>query len=275
MNPPLTADLTGRTALVTGATAGIGLEIAVQLAARGAEVVLGCRSMEKGQAAQRELAARAPGATTRLFAADLSSQASIRAAAALLAERTPVLHVLVNNAGLWSERRQESAEGIELTFATNVLGYALLTQLLQPQLEAAQGARVVNVASAYAHGLELDDVEFLRRPYSGAAAYAQSKQANRMWSWALARRLQPRQITVNAVHPGAVATKLLHGAFPGVGGRSPQAGADTASWLAAALELDGVTGRFWADRAERRCEFRDQAREEALFDLCARMTAPR
>ena len=150
--------LNGRIALVTGATAGIGLEIAADLLALGAEVTLGCRTREKGQAAQRELARRTPSGKTCLFVADLSSQASIRAGVDVLARETPVLHVLVNNAGLWSQERTLTVDGIELTFATNVLGYALLTALLQPQLEEARGARVVNVASAYAHGLDLTDV---------------------------------------------------------------------------------------------------------------------
>jgi NAD(P)-dependent dehydrogenase (short-subunit alcohol dehydrogenase family) len=272
MREPIQVSLEGRVVLVTGATAGIGLEIAADLVALGAEVILGCRTREKGEAAQHELTRRSPDASTRLLIADLSIQASVRAGIDMISRTTPVLHVLVNNAGLWSERRQVTAEGIELTFATNVLGYALVTALLGPQLEAAHGARVVNVASAYAHGLDLTDVEFARRPYSGAAAYAQSKQANRMWSWALARRLESRAVTVNALHPGAVATQLLRSAFPGVGGRTPQAGADTASWLAAAPEVAGVTGKFFADRAERRCEFRDPAQEELLFALCEKMT---
>ena len=117
--------------------------------------------------------------------------------------------MLVNNAGTWLTRREETDEGIERTWATNMLGYFLLTEALRPLLARSAPARVVNVASELAHDLDLSDVEFERRPYEGVTAYAQSKQANRMWTWALARRLEGTGVTANAMHPGGVNTPLF------------------------------------------------------------------
>jgi NAD(P)-dependent dehydrogenase (short-subunit alcohol dehydrogenase family) len=143
---------------------------------------------------------------------------------------------------------------------------------------------VVNVASALAGDLDLHDVEFRRRRYSGITAYSQSKQADRMWTWALARRLSGSGVTANAMHPGGVSTELFRkaggllgaaaSAFMKVSARTPQEGADTVSWLAASPELEGRSNGFWIDRRERPCRFRGERDEEALFELCARMASP-
>jgi len=212
---------------------------------------------------------------------DLASQHSTRDFARAFLERYAELHVLVNNAGIWSQRRQESAEGIELTWATNVLGYFLLTRLLLDTLLKSQPARIVNVASKLARSLDLADVEFRRRPYSGVSAYAQSKQADRMLTWALARRLEGSQVTANAAHPGAVDTPLFAkaGGFAGrisagwarLFAQSPREGADTIAWLAAGPEVETMSGRFWANRSERPCHFKDPATEEALWRVCQTM----
>jgi NAD(P)-dependent dehydrogenase (short-subunit alcohol dehydrogenase family) len=254
--------------LVTGANAGIGFEIAKGLARTGASVVLACRDRSKGEAALSTIAGQ-----TELLIVDLASQRSIRAAAREFAESHSTLDVLVNNAGVGLKSRQESPDGIELTFATNVLGYHLLTALLLDPLRRAEAARIVNVASTYAFGLDLEDVEFRRRPYEPVTAYTQTKQANRMLTWALARRLEGTSVTANAMAPGAVDTALLHTLAPGSSGRTPAQGADTAIWLATSPEVAGVSGRFWFDRKERRCEFRGVDQEETLWALCDRMTA--
>lgn len=265
MIQPIDGELRGKTAIVTGASAGIGKEIARDLHELGAEVILAVRSVDRGEAMRRELG----GERLKVMQVDVSSQNSIRAFCQRVLDEVPKLHVLVNNAGAWIERKQTSVDGIELTWATNVLGYFLVTELLRPRLVGTGDARIVSVASGYAFGLDLDDVEFERRPYSASAAYAQSKQANRMWTWALARRLAGTRVTANALHPGAVATKLLSSGFGDMGGRSPAHGADTASWLAAAREVEGVSGKFWMDRRERRCEFHDERAEERLWEICA------
>jgi NAD(P)-dependent dehydrogenase (short-subunit alcohol dehydrogenase family) len=259
--------------LVTGANAGIGFEIAKGLARTGASLLLACRDPSKGEAARSLIAAETRNPAVALLIVDLASQRSIRAAAREFAEKHSTLDVLVNNAGVGLRSRQESPDGIELTLATNVLGYHLLTALLLDPLRRAEAARIVNVASTYAFGLDLEDVEFRRRPYEPVTAYTQSKQANRMLTWALARRLEGTSVTANAMAPGAVDTALLHTLAPGSSGRTPAQGADTAIWLATSPEVAGVSGRFWFDRRERRCEFRSVDQEEALWALCDRMTA--
>jgi retinol dehydrogenase-13 len=140
--------------------------------------------------------------------------------------------------------------------------------LLLALLRKAAAARVVNVASAMAVGLDLEDVEFKRRPYTASAAYAQSKQANRMLTWAWAKRLEGSSVTANAMTPGAVDTPLLHALAPKYPGRSTAKGADTAIWLATSPEVAGVNGRYWADRTEQPCEFDGDDDEELLWELC-------
>jgi NAD(P)-dependent dehydrogenase (short-subunit alcohol dehydrogenase family) len=284
MPGPVRADLSGRTCLVTGGSAGIGKAVAQELALLGARVVLACRSTERGEKARREILSKAGPGEVEVMEVDLSRQGSIREFARTFAARHPALDVLVNNAGVWLQRREESAEGIEMTWATNVLGYFLLTELLLPALRRAAPARVVNVASLLAGGLDPRDVEFKTRPYRGRAAYAQSKQANRMFTWALARRLAGTGVTANAMHPGFVNTELFQKAGGPLGvaaslwarlqAKRPEEGADTAVWLAGSPEVEGRADAFWIDREERSCRFRDPVAEEELWALCEAMTRP-
>ena len=297
MQHPIEANLTGRVAVVTGANTGIGKEIARDLARLRATVVLACRSEERGNAALDEIVADTGNHKTEVMVVDTSSQESIAAFAAHLATKHPAIHVLVNNAGVWLDDRATSVDGIEMTWATNVLGYFAVTNALVPLLVRGAAApsgtglatgtpltsRIVNVVSDHARDLDLDDVEMHTRGYQGITAYAQSKQANRMWSWALASRLARMPVTVNAVHPGWVASELasrckgLKGAVAGCAfrwfARAPEIGADTPSWLAASPAVEGVSGKFWSDRAERPCRFaEDEAANARLWALCERMT---
>jgi len=283
MPEPVRADLAGRTCLVTGASGGIGLAAARELARLGARVVLAVRSPERGEAARRAIQAATGSAAVELAAVDLSSQASIRAFARGLGRRLDRLDVLVNNAGVWTSRKRRSADGIELTWATNVLGYHLATALLLPLLRASGRARVVNVASDLAGGLDLTDVQYDRRPFSGRAAYAQSKQADRMLTWALSRRLVGTGVTANAMHPGFVATGIfakgggvlgrVASLYARLRAKTPDEGADTVVYLAASAEVEGRSGLYWADRQERQCRLRDERQEQALWRLCEAMTA--
>jgi NAD(P)-dependent dehydrogenase (short-subunit alcohol dehydrogenase family) len=278
---PVKADLTGQTCLVTGASAGIGRATALDLARLGARVVMAVRNAAKGERARRAIE-QATGREVEVMIVDLARQESTRAFARAFAGRHPKLDVLVNNAGIWSEKRRESPDGIELTWATNVLNYFLVTSLLLPELRAAGRARIVNVASRYAGALDLDDVEFKRRPYSGRDAYAQSKQADRMLTWALTRRLSGSGVTANAVHPGFVSTEIFGkgggllsfglSAYSKLRATSPEEGADTVVWLAASPEVEGRTGLFWVERQEHRCRFHDEPAEDTLFSLCESMT---
>jgi NAD(P)-dependent dehydrogenase (short-subunit alcohol dehydrogenase family) len=259
--------------MVTGANTGIGFEVARGLANNGSRVILACRNQAKGEAARSAIATETKNPGVELLVVDLASQSSVRNAVQEFSGKHSALDVLVNNAGVIVPSRQESPDGIELTFSTNVLGYFLLTSLLLDSLHRSPTARVVNVASLMAYGLELDDVEFKRRPYNAKLAYAQSKQANRMLTWALARRLEGTPVTANAMSPGSVNTPLLHAIVPGYAGRTPTEGADTIVWLATSTEVAGMSGRFWADRTEQPCEFQgDDEDEETLWSLCERMT---
>ncbi len=264
--------------MVTGASGGIGKAVALGLARLGATVVLACRHQGRGEAARREIVVATGNENVELLLVDVASRASLARFAAAFRQRHNRLDVLVNNAGLWSSTRQLSPDGIELTWATNMLGYAHLTRLLLDRLRAAENARIVTVASDLAYGLDLSDPEFEHRRYAGIAAYAQSKQANRLWTWALARRLEGTGVTANALHPGGVDTGIFRKGGGLTGwltslwargfGRTPEEGADTALYLAAGDDVEGRTGAFYHDRKERPCQFRDRTQEEALFTLC-------
>ena len=282
---PIEANLAGKTAVVTGANTGIGKEIARDLARLNARVVLACRNEERGRAAVDEIVADTGNHKTELRLVDVSSRASVLAFASELRAREPELHILVNNAGVWLDERRTNDDGTELTWATNVLGTYLMTRELLPLLEATatpgSDARIVNVASELARSLDLSDVELLRRGYDGMTAYAQSKAADRVLTWATARRVEGKHVTANAIHPGWVATEIAsrerrvkHAVVCAAGklfARKPAHGADTASWLAASSEVEGVSDRFYMDREARECRFRDRATEEGLWELCESM----
>ena len=273
----------GKVFLVTGPTAGIGREIAYALARQGAELVLGCRDLERGSRTAEELRAVPGAGGVEVMQVDTSSRRSIRDFAKTFRAARPRLDVLVNNAGVSQGERKTSVDGVELTFATNVLGYFLLTNELLPVLRESAPARIVNVASAFASDLDLDDLQFERRPYDGMKAYAQSKACNRLWTWALARRLAETRVTANAMTPGFVpGTELSRDMPPSIramfstrGGRTAAEGADTAVWLATSPDLDGITSKFFSDRRERPCEFRADADEERLWSTCEHFTAAR
>ena len=273
--------LQGKRILVTGPTAGIGRAIAFELAALGADMILGCRDLARGERTAEEIR-RATGAQSiAVLQVDTSSQRSIRDFARTLRESHPRLDVLVNNAGVAQGERRTSVDGIELTFATNVLGYFLLTRELLDLLRASAPARIVNVASAFAGELDLDDLQFARRRYDGLKAYAQSKACNRLLTWALARRLAGSGVSATAYAPGFVAgTELSRDLPPAIraayrtrAGRTAEEGADTAVWLASSAAVEGISGKFFMDRRELPCELRDVATEEALWAECERYVA--
>jgi dehydrogenase/reductase SDR family member 12 len=255
----LDVDLTGKVCAITGANSGIGLAAARQLARRGATIFLLVRNLERGAAALARIGAEAGHSRVYLEAIDLSSQASVRACARRIAAQTPQLHILINNAGDAFERRGLSVDGVELTLATNVLGAFGLTQSLLPLLQASAPARVINVSSGgmYLSKLDLPDLQFERRNYDVLAAYAQSKRALMMLTELWAEQLQPSGVTVNCMHPGWVDTPLLQTGLPAFRQslrsilRTPDEGADTIVWLAAARPAESATGRFWFDRRER------------------------
>ncbi|WP_158887858.1 oxidoreductase [Amycolatopsis anabasis] len=206
-------DQTGRTVLITGANSGLGLRTAQVLASKGAKILLGCRSAERGEQALRSVAAVAKDHQPELVRLDLADLESVRQAAGSVRELTGnALDVLVNNAGLMASPRGVTKDGFELQFGTNHLGHAALTWLLMPALRGGADARVVTVSSVAASGAQLDlaDPNFERRRYNPAAAYGQSKLANQVFALELDRRLRAANVPVRSVaaHPGYTATGL-------------------------------------------------------------------
>lgn len=246
--------------LVTGATAGIGEVTALELAKLGARVVILARDPAKAQRARRSISASCPGAEVDVLLADLAVPEQVRKAAESFNGRYPRLDVLINNAGLiLGARRSLSAEGHELTFATNHLGPFLLTRLLWERLSASPAARVVNVASDAhrAARLDLEDLNLERR-YSPITAYANSKLCNILFTQELSRRLKSRaNIVTNALHPGVIATNFGRSGSWWVSllarlGRpfllSSEEGAQTTLYLAASEEGGRVSGGYFAKK---------------------------
>ena len=203
-------DLSGRTALITGANAGLGLQTALVLAAHGAEVVLACRNLDKAGHAAGQIAATSPGATASVVRLDLASQSSVRSAAEEIRARFPRLDLLINNAGVMDVPYQRTEDGFELTLATNHLGPFALTGLLLDRL--APGGRIVTVSSvAHLQGvIDFDDLQS-ERAYDRERAYSQSKLANLLFTYELDRRLRAAGTDAAALgcHPGVVYTDLF------------------------------------------------------------------
>ncbi len=277
------ADLSGRICAVTGATRGIGRATAEGLARLGASVILVCRRQEDGGKVAREIGIRY--STPDVVAADLSSQASIRRAAAEIQKRYPRLHVLINNAGVIPRRREVTVDGLETQFAVNHLAYFLLTNLLLPQLKAGAPSRIINVSSGvHSHAsMDFDDLQ-AERAYDPKEVYSRSKLANILFTYELARRLQATGVTVNTLSPGVVATGMLAdymGVAPGVGtastfGAKPEEGAETSLYLASSPEVERVTGKYFERRQAIRSsrESYDEAPARRLWEISERLTGP-
>jgi retinol dehydrogenase-12 len=248
--------INGKTVLITGATDGIGKVTARELARQGAQVVIVGRNPEKTAQVAEELRQVSGNPRVDYLIADLASQASIRLMVSAFRQRYDHLHVLINNAGAYFTRREVSPDGLEMTFALNHLGYFLPTLLLLDVLRASAPARIINVSSAAHVGarLNFDDLQN-ERGYNGWRAYAQSKLANLYFTYELARRLEGTEVTVNALHPGFVASRFAHNNHDPIAWSfrlaqrlfaiSPEEGAQTSIYLATADEVAGVSGRYF------------------------------
>jgi NAD(P)-dependent dehydrogenase (short-subunit alcohol dehydrogenase family) len=253
----------GRVCLVTGATSGIGKATAHALATKGASVLLVGRDPQKGEATAREIREATANEDVEFLRADLSSQASIRELADRVLAEHDRLHVLVNCAGAFFRDGRVTIDGLEMTFALNHLAYFLLTTLLLDLLQGTAPARIVNVTSgAQSMGrIDFEDLQGERR-YRGQAAYNQSKLANVLFTYELARRLDGTGVTVNCVHPGWVRTDFGHRNQPLAWRlmiavvvpfmRSPEKGAETVVYLASDPEVVTVTGKYFHDLKPRR-----------------------
>eukprot|EP01119_Soliformovum_irregulare_P026261 TRINITY_DN9990_c0_g1_i1.p1 TRINITY_DN9990_c0_g1~~TRINITY_DN9990_c0_g1_i1.p1 ORF type:complete len:266 (-),score=67.15 TRINITY_DN9990_c0_g1_i1:17-814(-) len=242
--------------IVTGANTGIGYEIVRGLAKeQGNRVVLGCRNQEKGETAINNLVKDGISRENLdLLPVDISNKESVANFSSEFRKKYDRLDALINNAGVYLPERQQTIDGHEGTFGTNALGYYRVTQAFQDLLEKSAPSRIVNVASTYAGNVDLDDLNFTKRPYDQIGAYQQSKAANRMMSWHYADKLKSKNITVNALSPGHCGTQLNN--FEGA--LSPAIGAKIGIWLASSKDAEGITGKFYNyDFKETECSFRD------------------
>ncbi|MBW3572685.1 MAG: SDR family oxidoreductase [Gemmatimonadetes bacterium] len=270
----------GCVCVVTGATGGIGQAAAMELARRGATTVLVARSAERAERTRAAVVRAAGHQRVGVVLADLSSQAQVRAAAGQIRDRWPAVHVLVINAGIYTRRRQESEDGIEMQLAVNHLAPFLLTRLLMEPLRAGAPARVVAVSSGahrYARP-RWDDLQ-MRRGYHGLLQYCNTKLFNVLFTRELARRNPPPALAANALHPGVVATEILFGGWPPLRlfrrfMRTPEEGARTVVHLASSPQVAGVTGEYFVDERPSRVAppALDEDAARRLWELSARLT---
>jgi NAD(P)-dependent dehydrogenase (short-subunit alcohol dehydrogenase family) len=251
----------GKQVLLTGATSGIGLAGAIELARRGAKLAIVARNQSRAAEAVRQMEAAAPGASVDVLEADLASQASVRRLAQEVLERYPKLDVLVNNAGAINSSRQLTEDGVELTWATNHLAPFMLTTLLLDRLKASAPARIITTSSdahQRAH-IPFDDLT-AERSYglAGFERYGQTKLANILFTLELGRRLEGSGVGAYCFHPGLVNTGFNHnnGFLMSVGmaivrpfSRTPEKGAETLVWLADSAEV-GPSGVYYYDRRQ-------------------------
>ena len=252
-----TGSMSGRTVLITGGTGGIGKAAAIGLASEGARVGITGRDRARAEAAAADIARDSGNPAVDIFVADMSSQLEVRRLAGEVLAAYPRLDVLLNNVGGFWAHRHVTADGLEHTFALNHLAPFLLTSLLLERLKASAPARVVTVSSGAQSMGQIDFDDLMgERDYSGSRAYNQSKLANVMFTYELARRLQGTGVTATAVHPGMTST-AFSAEDPALGWlvtimrpfmKSPRKGADTPVYLAASPEAAGLTGQFFASR---------------------------
>jgi NAD(P)-dependent dehydrogenase (short-subunit alcohol dehydrogenase family) len=277
-------EVRGKTVVVTGATSGLGMHAAAEIARRGASLMLIGRDAARTEAAVAMVRAAAPAVTVSSALCDFSSQRAIRALAEELLARLPRIDVLVNNAGSVNDTRRVSEDGIEMTFAVNHLGYYLLTRLLLDRILTSAPARIVSVASGshYRGTMDFADLGF-ERGYTILKAYERSKLGNVLFTRELARRLEGKGVTVNCVHPGSVDTNIWS---RGPAWAAPilryvvrpfllgiEQGADTIVQLVTDPTLDGVNGTYFSKKRPTKPSAiaRDGAVAARLWDESAKL----
>ncbi len=277
-------NMTGKICLVTGANSGIGKITALELARMGATVVMVSRDRGRGETTKVEIAAATGSQKLDLMIADLAIQQSVRQLADQFKVKYQQLHVLVNNAGLSQTKRNLTQDGLERTFAVNHLAYFLLTNLLLDLLKASAPSRIINVSSqAQSSGhIAFDDLQGEKK-YSEFRSYSQSKLANVLFTYELARRLEGTGVTANCLHPGAVKTNFASesSGFFGIMLRlarpfeiTPEKGAETSVYLAASPEVANVNGKYFIKKkpAQSSKESYDPVVSQKLWEKSARLT---
>jgi retinol dehydrogenase 14 len=278
----VTLSMSGKTVLITGGTGGIGRAAAIGLSSMGARVGITGRDRARAEGAAAAIARESGNPAIDIFVADMSSQADVRRLADEVLVAYPRLDVLLNNVGGFWAHRHVTADGLEHTFALNHLAPFLLTSLLLDRLIASAPARIVTVSSgAQSLGkIDFDDLMGERR-YSGQQAYNQSKLANVMFTYELAKRIEGSGVTATVLHPGVTSTgfgseDMARGWGPLIAlmrpfMKSPERGAETPIYLASSPEAEGVTGRYFADRKAKKSHESsyDSATTGRLWDVSA------
>lgn len=256
--------LDGKTVIITGASAGIGKSAAFDLARRNARVILACRNLEKAQKVADEIIRDTGNTSVVVRKLDTSDLSSVRSFARKIVETEDSLHILINNAGMAGHhKREHTADGLELTMATNHYGHFLLTNLLLNLLKKSAPSRIVNVSSKmheFCSVLDPEDLNFEKSSYSMFTSYNQSKLCNVLFTLELAERLRGSGVTANSLHPGVVDTEITYkmGGFPGYSqaflfklmGKDCDLGAQTIIHLAVAEEVEGLSGKYFVDCKE-------------------------
>jgi len=254
----MSAGIQDRVFLVTGANSGIGRATAMGLARLGGTVVMACRNASRGEAARRDIIRDSGNSRVSLEVVDLASEASIRSFAEAFKRTHPRLDVLINNAGVYTSHRDITTDGLERQFEVNYLSGFLLAHLLLVLLKKSAPSRIVNVSSSAHAGsaIHFADLQGERR-YRGYRAYGQSKLAQVLFTRELGRRLEGTGVTVNACHPGVIRTNLGMGGasavvrFVRLFFKSPEKGAETPIYLAVSPDVEGVTGKYFANKRVR------------------------
>src|SRR6266705_386149 len=280
---PMTA-MKDKVVMITGANSGIGKAVSLALAKMGANLVMVTRNKEKGEAARSEVIRESQNDSLDLLVADLSSLESVRQLATEFQKKYSKLHVLINNAGLFNQRRKVTTDGYENTFATNYLAPFLLTNLQLPKLEAGAPSRIINVSSVghYNGHVNFDDLN-LEKDYGGWKAYGQSKLALVLFTHELAKKLQGTGVTVNAVHPGTVATNIWSRplgpvgfimALPKLFMTTPRQGAETIVYLASSPDAKSLSGEYLEKLKVKKSSDESYNEEIAqrLWDVSAKLT---
>lgn len=265
--------------IITGSNKGIGKEAAKQIAKLGAKVYMACRSLDSSNQVRDKIIKETGNQNIFVKHLDLASVDSIINFAEQFKKEESKLDVLINNAGLWTKTKKLTNINVEQTFAVNVLGHQLLTQLLLDELKNAAPSRIINTASHFAGGLDIDDINFDKRNYNETLAYKQTKQANRMLTREWAKILEKDNVSVYSMTPGFipdtelfreqnVVGKFLIKVFALIEGRTIEEGSDTIVWLASADKINGSNGGFYNQRKEEKCKFNNPEDERRLWDKC-------
>ena len=272
----------GKICLVTGANSGIGKATAKGLAKMDATVVMLCRNKDRGEDAQKEIIKLTENTSVDLMICDLASQKDIRRFVSEFKSKYQNLHILINNAGIMTAKRNVCVDGHEMNFAVNHLGPFLLTNLLLDFLKKSAPSRIINVGSA-AHRfakIDFDDLQCENKKPRFMKLYGNSKLALTLVSYELSRRLEGSNVTVNVVHPGLINTNLgrdqssFSVKFSNLFFKSPEVGAETSLYLASSPEVEGITGKYFAKKREKRSSKESYNKEYAkrIWEISEELT---